>query len=131
MKDSGWRFDKINSMTNYFFKTGELNGSNYVKFPRRTNAILNIEKNDKNCFIWSILASLHPCNNHSNRVSKFEKYFNQLNIQSSDFSKGLKCSDVHRFNELNKLSNNIIELVFYQDRNEWRHKLIPVEISKK
>ena len=28
MKDSGWR---INSMTVYFYKTGELNGSNYVK----------------------------------------------------------------------------------------------------
>ena len=30
MKDSGWRFDKINSMTVYFYKTNEINGSNYV-----------------------------------------------------------------------------------------------------
>ena len=30
MKDSGWRFDKINSMTIYFYKTLEMNGSNYV-----------------------------------------------------------------------------------------------------
>ena len=35
MKDSGWRFDKLNSMTVYFYKTGELNGSNYVKVPLR------------------------------------------------------------------------------------------------
>ena len=28
MKDSGCRFDKINSMTIYFYKTNELNGSN-------------------------------------------------------------------------------------------------------
>ena len=35
MKDSGWRFDKINSMTIYFYKTGELNGSNYFKIPLR------------------------------------------------------------------------------------------------
>ena len=46
MKDSGWRFDKINSMTIYFYKTNEKNGSNYVKIPLRTNAILNIENND-------------------------------------------------------------------------------------
>ena len=26
VKDSGWRFDKINSVTIYFFKTGEMNG---------------------------------------------------------------------------------------------------------
>ena len=35
MKGSGWRFDKINSMTVYFYKTGELNGSKYVKNPLR------------------------------------------------------------------------------------------------
>ena len=47
MKDSGWRFDKINSMTIYFYKTGKINGSSYVKVPLRSNAILNIENNDK------------------------------------------------------------------------------------
>ena len=70
MKVSGWRFDKTNSMIIYFYKTGELNGSNYVKKPMRSNAILNIENNDKYCFLWSIIASLHPCsNNHPNRVT--------------------------------------------------------------
>ena len=52
MKDSGWRFDKINSMTIYFYKTNELNDSKYVKTPLRSNAILNIENNDKYCFLW-------------------------------------------------------------------------------
>ena len=70
MKDSGWRFDKINSMTISFYKTNGMNRSNYVKIPLRSNAILNIENNDKFCFLWSILASLYPCNNiHPNRVS--------------------------------------------------------------
>ena len=72
MKDSGWRFDKINSMTVYFFKTDELNGSNYIKIPLRSRTILNIKKNDKYCFLWSVLAYLHPCNNnHPNRVSNY------------------------------------------------------------
>ena len=42
MKDSGWRFDKINSMTIYFYKTNELNGSNYIKNTLRSNA--NVER---------------------------------------------------------------------------------------
>ena len=42
-KDSGWRVDKINSMTVYFYKTGEKNVSNYVEIPLRSNAILNFE----------------------------------------------------------------------------------------
>ena len=131
MKDSGWRFDKLYSMTIYFYKTNEMDGSNYIKIPLRSNSILNIENIDKYCFLWSILAWLHPCNNnHPNRVSNYKQYFNELNIQDFDFTNGFKCSDVHKFNELNNLSVNIFELVFYQDQNQWKHKLIPIEISK-
>ena len=119
MKDSGWRFDKINSMTIYFYETNEMNGSNYVKVPLRSNAILNVENNDKYCFLWSILASLHPCNNnHPNRISNYKQYFNELNIQGFDFSNGFKCSDVHKLEKLNNLSINIFELNFYHDKNK-------------
>ena len=131
MKDSGRRFDKIISITIYFYKTGELICSNYVKFPLRSNAILNIENNDKNCFIWSVLAWLHPCNiTHPNRVSNYKQNFNEFNINGFNISNGFKCSDVHRFNELNNLSVNTFEINFYQNQNKWRHKLIPIEISK-
>ena len=96
LKDSGWRIDKINSMTVYFYKTGEMNGRSNVKIPLRSSAILNIENNDKHCFLWSILAHLHPCkNNHPNRVSSYRHYFNELNIDGFDFSNGFKCSDMH------------------------------------
>ena len=112
-KDSGWRFDKINSMTVYFYKANEMNGSNYVKIPLRSNAILNIENNYKYCFLRSILAYIHPCNNnHPNRVSNYRQYFTELNIHGFDFSKGFKCSEVHKINELKNLSVNIFELVF-------------------
>ena len=47
MKDPGWRFDKTNSMNFFIYKTGELNGSNYVKIPLRSNAIMNNEKSEK------------------------------------------------------------------------------------
>ena len=104
---------------------------NMLKFLLRSNAILNIENNDKYCFIWSILASLHPCyNNHPNRVSNYKQYFNELNINGFDFSKRFKCSDIHKLNELKNSSVNFFELIFYQDQNKWRHKLIPIEVSK-
>ena len=131
VKKSGWRFDKITSMTVYFYKTNELNGSNYIKILLRSNGILNIENNDKYCFLWSILAYLHPCNNNDpNRVSYYRQYFNEKNIQGFDFNKGFRCSDVHKLNELNSLSVHKFELKFYQDQNQWIHKLKPIEISK-
>ena len=130
-KESGWIFDKISSMKISFYKTTELNGSSYVKIPLRSSAILIIQNNDKCCFNWSILASLHPCENtHPSRVNNYMQYFNELNFQSFDFTNGFKCSDVHRFNDLNNLSVNIYELNFNQNGDKWKHNLIPIEISK-
>ena len=130
-KESGWIFDKINSLKISFYETTEINGSSYVKIPLRSSAILNIQNNDKYCFIWSILASLHPCENtHPSRINNYLQYFNELNFQSFDFTNGFKCSDVHKFNELNNLSVNIFELNFYQDGDKRKHNLIPIENSK-
>ena len=82
-------------------------------------------------FFWSLLASLHPCNNnHPNRVSTYKQYFDELNINGFNFGKGFKCIGVHKFNDMKKLSFNIFEVTFYQDQDNWRHKLIPIEISK-
>ena len=53
-----------------------------------------------------------------------------MNIQGFDFSRGFKCSDVHKLNELNNLSVIIFEWNFYQDQNQWKNKLIPIEVSK-
>ena len=92
---------------------------------------MNIENIDKYCFIWSILASLHRCNTiHPNRVSNYKQYFDELNINGFDFANGFKCSNVHKFNELNNLSVNMFELIFYQDQKKWRHELIPIAVSK-
>ena len=130
-KESGWIFDKINSMKITIYKTGEINGSNYVKNHLRSNAILNIENNDKFCFLWSILAYLHPCENtHPLRVRNYKQYFDELNNKGFDFTNGFRCSDVHRFNELDILSVNIYELNFYRDEKFWKHNSIPIEISK-
>ena len=73
MKDSGCRFEEINSMKISIIITGELNGSSYVQIPLRSSANLNIENNNKYCFLWSLLAYLHPCKIcHSNRFSKYK-----------------------------------------------------------
>ena len=97
----------------------------------RSSAIIKIENNDKYCFLWSISVYLHPCdNNHPDRVSNYKQNFKELNIQGFDFTIGFKCSDVHRFKELNNISINIYEINFNQDQNKWKHKLKSIEISK-
>ena len=71
MQESGWVFQRVNSMTISFYNTGNMDGSSYVKLPLGSSAILNIKNDDKYCFLWSILAKLHPCeNSHPDRVTK-------------------------------------------------------------
>ena len=102
----------------------------YVKNPLRPNASIKIKKDDKNCFIWSVLASILPCDNdHPNRVSNYRQYFDELNIDCFDFSNRFKCSDVHRFEKLNNLSINLFEITFCQVTIKCKHNLIPNEIS--
>ena len=79
------------------------------------------------CFLWSILAHLQPFNNnHPNRVSNYEQYFFEINIDGFSFTNGFRRSDVHKFEKLNNISINIFELNFYQDKNKWRHKLVSI-----
>ena len=129
-KKSGWTFDKINSMKIRCYKTGELNRSNYVKIPLKSNALKNFKNNDKYCFLWPFLAYLHPGENDDpNRVSDYKQYFDELKIEGFDSTNGIECSEVHKFEKLNNSSMNLSEN-FYQDQNERKHNLIPIEVSK-
>ena len=77
MKDSGCRFDQVDSVTKYFYKDTVVTCSSFVKIPVRKSAILIIENDDKYCFLWSILAKLHlRYNSHPNRVSNYRQDFN-------------------------------------------------------
>ena len=77
-KESGWIFDKNNSMNIRFCKTGELSGSSCMKIPLGSKALISFKNNDKICFIRSILSSLYPCSNdHPNRVPNF---FNNISM---------------------------------------------------
>ena len=60
MQGSGWDLQGINHLKIYFHKTNELNGMTYVKFPIRSNSVLNNQNADTYCFLWSILASIYP-----------------------------------------------------------------------
>ena len=53
-------------------------------------------------FCWSILATLHPCDNdHPKRVSIYKQHFEEINIEGFDFTNGFKCNDVQKFGNIN------------------------------
>ena len=126
MEGSGWNVQGINHLKIYFHKTNPINGRTYIKFPIRTNAILNIQNKDTYCFVWSILAYIHPIDdkNHPYRVSKYIPYRNELNITNIDFTNGMKITDIGKFENLNnQLSINVFEYSTDEDND---YKLVPL-----
>ena len=53
-----------------------------------------------------------------------------MKIDEIDFSNGFRSSHVVNFEKLNILSTNIFEFKFYQGGINWKHKLLPIEISE-
>ena len=126
MEGSGWNVQGINHLKMYFHKTNVMNGMTHKKFPIRTSSILNIQNNDTYCFLWSILANLHPVNKDPQRVTKYIPYQKELNIADIDFTNSMKIADVDKF-ENNQLSINVFEYVTEEDND---YKLVPLYISK-
>ena len=76
-------------------------------------------------FFWSILANLHTCNSHPNRVSYYRQNLDELIIDGFGHSNGFACIDAHGFENLYSLSFDKIELTIFQK------KLLETYISEK
>ncbi|VVC46467.1 Hypothetical protein CINCED_3A007881 [Cinara cedri] len=61
-------------------KYNPLRGASYIKLPKIISvkkAITNIKNKDNKCFLWSILAALHPQDKNSETISKYKEWENE------------------------------------------------------
>ena len=98
--------------------------SSYLPSPKELEAkklCLNIQNNDKKCFLWCILALLHPVQyrNNPTRVSKYQEYEHELNISGIQYPVEIK--DIGKFEHKNNISANVYE---YEDE-----KIFPLRIT--
>jgi len=87
-----------------------LTGSSYVPLPSKIlkkKAILNIHNKDQKCFIWSVLAALHPVSRkeHANQVSNYMPFETQLKCDNINMPMSL--SDIRKFEHQNQISINV------------------------
>ena len=86
----------------YFYKLTPLNGSSYiVPLFKSNNNIVNIQNEDNECFVWSILAKIHydDIKGHRQRVSQYKKYRHEINTDGIEMS--FKVKDLDKFHEQN------------------------------
>ena len=60
---------------------------------------------DDKCFMWAVLAALHPSSPHAERITHYAQYTNELDFTGIPFP--MKICDVNKFEKLNDISVNV------------------------
>ena len=93
------------------FRYHDIRASSYCKLPKSffiSTSIVNIQNDDNNCFLWSILAQKYKVDNHRERVSHYKKQFHEPN--QGDFHFSMKIKDIPTFKRLKNLNKIVFEL---------------------
>ena len=126
---SGWRLSCIDRVAIHCSKHSPITGSSYIPTPKSIegrHAILNVQnKYDDLCFLYSILAHIHPI--HWSQQSKssvhYTPFLHELDYSGLTFP--LKLRQIRKFEEQNP---NISVNVLYQD--EETYTIMPLRVTK-
>ncbi|XP_043477549.1 uncharacterized protein LOC122508334 [Leptopilina heterotoma] len=110
-KESQWTLHSITKLEINVNKYNAVRVGSYIDLPHQIKikkACVNVQNSDKMCFKWSVLSALHPRNHHSDRVSSYYEFQNELNFTGIDFPVTLK--DIVKFEKQNDISINLYGL---------------------
>lgn len=89
-------------------------GSNYLPLPAklaRKKAIINVQNTDQKCFMWSVLAALHPTTGHHGHPNRLNNYIaSQKELDFTDITFPVRVSDILKFEQKNGLSEYMIRV---------------------
>ncbi|GFX35652.1 uncharacterized protein TNCV_3175941 [Trichonephila clavipes] len=121
-RGSGWEFQDVlkNELKIAIYKP--LAAASYIPLPPKLikKAILNIRNEDQHCFLWCVLAHLHPAQANANRVSTYLKFQNELCTKNLTFPTPL--NQIECFEEKNKISINVFG---------FENEIFPLKITTK
>ncbi len=103
-KGSGWIVRRVEGITLSVAVYEPSAGSSYLKTPKLLSGkqcLTNVQNKDSKCFIWSVLAGIHPQKRHAQRVTKYKQYESELNTTGLEFP--LPIKRVKKFETLNEL----------------------------
>ena len=102
---SGWVLERVIKTFINIAAYKPLKGKSYIPLPNRlhrTNGIINIQNTDNKCFMWSILAQLHPARVHPERVNHYRPYQQELDFSGIELPMTLR--HIPKFERQNQIS---------------------------
>ncbi|GBM44867.1 hypothetical protein AVEN_157095-1 [Araneus ventricosus] len=107
-RGSGWVIDAILYLEVNTCTYHPLAASSFIPLPSaiaEKRAVVNIKNTDNKCFLWCVLAALHPATTNPQRVSNYVPFVKTLNVDQITFPTPL--SQIDRFEKLNNISINV------------------------
>ncbi|KYN05113.1 hypothetical protein ALC62_03995 [Cyphomyrmex costatus] len=107
-RDSGWALSRILNLTVNVNKLNPMRARCHVTLPKNIadkHVLVNVRSNDNACFAWSMVAALHPVDNHVYRTASYPHYSKVLNLADIEFPVTLK--NVAKFERSNDISINV------------------------
>lgn len=110
--ESGWSYFGMSHLEINVNKYCPMRGGSYIPLPTKiqnTKSCLNIQNNDKHCFLWSIIAALFPSRKNVCRVNSYPHYSSILNTEGMSFPPSV--NDIKLFEKNNpNISINVYGL---------------------
>ena len=126
---SGWVIKDLLQLDTTVLEFDPLRASGDAKLPkkiRNKKACINVKSKDKRCFLWNVIAGIHPycgIDRHVDRVSNYEEHENKFNVSGLDFP--MQLNKVEKFEEINDVS---VSVYGYDDEKE---TVFPLRVSRK
>ena len=83
----------------------DIKASSWVELPpkyKNSQSVINTENADHLCFLWCILAYLHPADDNKNTTSKYGMHIPTLCVEGLEFL--LKVKDIPKFGRSAKMN---------------------------
>lgn len=106
-KGSNWILNKIICPEVHTLPYSPISGSSYIDLPHKiksSNGVVNIRNDDHKCFLWSVLAALHPVDHNPSRVTHYKRYENELNRKDIEYP--VTLAKMEKFEKQNNISVN-------------------------
>ena len=122
---SGWTIDRIDSHHINVTTYRPLHGSSYMELPMKLSnpkkGLINIKKNDDECFRWCHVRHLNPQEKNPQRIKKADKTF----VEKLDYT-GIEFPvNVKHYNKIEKQNSIKINVFGYEKGQPY-----PLHISK-
>src|SRR5207245_813263 len=85
---SGWITQRIKGVTIHTVTFNPVGGSSNIPTPTRLalrKVIVNVQNHNEFCFLYSILAQIHPASDNSHRKSKYAPFIKEFNTKGLTF----------------------------------------------